>query len=153
MSALSFYRIGRWFYVRKIPIIPNIFRNIGYLLHNSYLPPSACIGKGTKLGYRGMALVIHSRAIIGQRCMIGQCVTIGASAGYVSNEKHPVPTIGDDCYIGAGSKIIGGISIGNRCTVGANAVVTKNLPDRAIAVGIPARIIGYNKESYKALRV
>jgi serine O-acetyltransferase len=53
------------------------------------------------------------------------------------------PTIGDRVYVGSGARLIGRITIGNDVAIGANAVVTKNLPDNAVAVGVPAKIISY----------
>jgi serine O-acetyltransferase len=152
VSALWLYRFGHACVTRGIPLLPMLSRNLNYLIFNSYVPPTANIGEGTVLGYGGMALVIHARAHIGRRCVIGQCVTIGAAAGYASAETHPVPTIGDDCYIGAGAKILGGITIGDRCTIGANAVVLADLPAGSIAVGAPARVVGTNAPDYRAIR-
>lgn len=152
MSAMRLYRLGNWCVRRRVPLVPMLTRNLTYLLFNSYVPPSARIGAGTVLGYGGMALVVHARAVIGRDCVIGQGVTIGAAAGYASSEHHPVPVIGDDCYLAAGAKILGGITIGNRCTIGANAVVLSDLPDGAIAVGVPARIVGENPATYRAIR-
>lgn len=152
MSAMLLYRLGHACVRRNIPLLPTLTRNLNYFLFHSYVPPTATIGAGTVLGYGGMALVIHARAVIGKRCVIGQCVTIGAAEGYASSEAHPVPTIGDDCYIGAGAKILGGITIGNRCTIGANAVVLSDLPDGSIAVGAPARVVGTNPADYCAIR-
>jgi serine O-acetyltransferase len=152
MSALRLYRFGHWCYRRRIPVLPTLARNLNYLIFNSYVPSSASIGEGTLLGYGGMALVIHARATIGKRCVVGQCVTIGAAEGYASSQSNPVPTIGDDCYIGAGAKILGGITIGSRCTVGANAVVLTDVPEGSIVVGAPARVVGENTGEYKAIR-
>lgn len=152
MSALWLYRFGHACVRRGIPLLPMLTRNLNYLIFNSYVPPTATIGDGTVLGYGGMALVIHARAHIGRHCVIGQCVTIGAAAGYASSEEQAVPTIGDDCYIGAGAKILGGITIGDRCTIGANAVVLSDLPAGSIAVGAPARVVGSNPADYRAIR-
>ena len=152
MSALYLYRIGHACVRYRIPLLPSLLRNLTYLLFNSYVPPTATIGEGTVLAYHGIGLVIHARAVIGRRCVIGQGVTIGAAAGYTSSETHPVPQIGDDCYIAAGARILGGITIGERSTIGANAVVTENIPAGSIAVGVPARVIGQNAPDYRAIR-
>lgn len=80
-------------------------------------------------------IIIHHRAKIGKKCVIHQQVTIG------SNGRGGVATIGENCFIGAGAKIIGGIIIGNNVKIGANAVVTKDVPDNCVVVGIPAKII------------
>lgn len=79
-------------------------------------------------------IVVSYRAKIGKNCTIYQQVTIG-------QENGKAPEIGDNCILGAGSKIIGGVKIGNNVKVGANAVVVKDVPDNCTAVGVPARII------------
>lgn len=58
--------------------------------------------------------------------------------------KRGVPKIGDNCYIAAGARIIGGVEIGNNCVIGVNAVVTKSFPDNCIIAGIPAKVIKEN---------
>jgi serine O-acetyltransferase len=80
-------------------------------------------------------VVIHQDAVIGPRCMLMQQVTIGTDA------SGQAPVLGSDVYVGAGAKILGGIKIGNRARIGANAVVLTDVPDDCTAVGIPARII------------
>ena len=69
---------------------------------------------------------------------IMQQVTIGSSRG---GHRDGYPTIGDRCFIAAGAKIIGSITIGNDVVIGANAVVTKDIPSGCVAVGVPAKII------------
>lgn len=152
MNAMCLYRFGNWCHQRHIPMLPKLMRNAIYFIFHAYIPSSASIGEGTVFGYRGLGQVIHSNAVIGKRCMIGHRVTIGTSVGYTSATPVPCPQIGDDCFLGADAKILGGITIGNRCTVGAGALVLMDLPDGAIAVGAPARIIGQNPPDYLALR-
>ena len=77
-------------------------------------------------------------ARIGRNCNINHGVTIGTTYG----GKFPgTPVIGDNVYLGPGSKVIGGITIGNNVAIGANAVVTAPVPDNAVAVGVPARVV------------
>ena len=97
---------------------------------------------GTKFAYGGIALVIHSRAIIGKNCIVGQCVTIGGRSRH-----YDVPKIGDNVYIGAGAKILGPITVGNNSVIGAGAVVLKDVPENSIIVGIPAKVIKTNINS------
>lgn len=80
-------------------------------------------------------IVIHPKAIIGPNCLIFQQVTIGSCG------DTKVPTIGGHVDIGAGAKVLGGITIGNHAVIGANAVVLIDVPEGRTAVGIPARII------------
>lgn len=70
---------------------------------------------------------------MGENCQIYQQVTIGNNRG--------IPTIGNNVVICAGAKVIGPITIGDDCVIGANAVVTKDIPSHSIVVGIPAKII------------
>ena len=122
MNAMKLYQISRWFYVKKIPIMPTIMRNLIFLLYNSYIPASAEIGKNTVFAYGAISVVLHSHCKIGQGCVIGQGVTIGAAEGYFSAEINASPTIGNNCYIATSSKILGGITIGNNCIIGAGAI-------------------------------
>ena len=109
------------------------------MIYNSKVPYQAQIGKGTKLGYGGIGVVIHSKSIIGKNCSINQQVTIGGG-----NSKYEgVPFIGDNVYIAKGAIVYGGITICNNVTIGANAVVNKPVPDNAIVAGIPAKILRY----------
>ena len=80
------------------------------------------------------AIVINSSVRAGKNLVLEHGVTIGA-------EKNQCPMLGDNVFIGAGAKVIGAVRIGNDVKIGANAVVTKDLPDGATAVGIPARVI------------
>lgn len=88
-------------------------------------------------GERG--IFISRNAVIGKNCVIFHQVTIGSNTLKGSNVGSPV--IGDNCYIGAGAKIIGNVRIGNNCRIGANACVYKDMPDNSVAVSAPTRII------------
>ena len=152
MNAIHLYRVAHWLYQKRIPLAPTLLRNLIFLIFNSYIPPSAIIGRGTVFAYGAIGVVLHADAKIGRGCVIGQGVTIGASEAYVSREKHRCPTIGDHCYVGAGAKILGDIVIGDRCQIGAGAVVIKDVPSHAIVVGVPARVIGQTPAGFTAIR-
>lgn len=152
MNALIFYRIGHACHCKRIPFVPVFMRNLSFLLFHAYVPSSARIGTGTLLGYKGMGVVIHANAEIGEGCLIGQSVTIGSAAAYVSSQSQPCPRIGNHCYIAAGAKILGAIRIGDRCVVGANAVVLNDVPDGTIVAGVPAKPIGTTPAGYLAIR-
>lgn len=98
--------------------------------------------KGTKFGYGGIAVVMHSRTVIGKNCMIGQCITIGGKSGW-----YEVLVIGNNVHISAGAKIIGPVRIGNNVEIGANSVVVKDVPSNCVVAGIPARILRSNMTS------
>ena len=97
------------------------------------------IGKNVDLGYGGLGVVIHDRAVIGENVMIGTCVTIGGTS-----RKYGVPIIGENTIIATGAKILGPIEIGKNCVIGANAVVIDNIPDECLVVGVPAKIVKRN---------
>jgi serine O-acetyltransferase len=104
------------------------------------LPFTARIGRGLYIGHFGQ-IIVSSKAVIGEFCNISQGVTIGQAGR--GGEQH-APVIGDRVYIAPGAKLFGRITIGNDVAIGANAVVTKDLPDNAVAVGIPAKVINYD---------
>lgn len=77
LNAIFFYRISRWMYLHHIPVLPKLITLLIFLMYNSKVPYQAKIGKGSKLGYGGVGVIIHSKSVIGSHCMIGQHVTIG----------------------------------------------------------------------------
>lgn len=98
------------------------------------------IGKGFYIGHYG-CIVVNPGTVIGNNVNISQGVTIGATN---RGNKAGVAVIGDGVYIAPGVKIIGAIHIGNNVAIGANAVVTHDVPDNAVVAGVPARIISMN---------
>ncbi|MBR8759090.1 serine O-acetyltransferase [Porphyromonas levii] len=107
------------------------------------IPPATSIGKGFYIGHFG-TIVVSPHAVIGDNVNISQGVTIGyANRG--TNEGAAI--IGNEVYIGPGAKIVGRVKIGNNVAIGANAVVTHDIPDNAVAVGIPAKVISYDGAS------
>lgn len=144
LNAVLFYRISRWCYLHHIPMIPQLVTLFIFLVYNSKIPYKAKIGKGIFFGYGGMGVVVHSDCSIGDDCIICQQVTIGGG-----NSRYPgVPTIGNHVYMAKGSVIIGGITIGDHVTIGANAVVNKHVPDYAVVAGVPARILRIEDEKF-----
>lgn len=103
------------------------------------IPVNCQIGGGLLLPHPN-GVVIHPGATIGPNCLIFQQVTIGAGG------KPGFPRIGGHVDIGAGAKVLGGVTIGDHARIGANAVVTSDIPARATAVGIPARVIAIANE-------
>lgn len=137
LNAIFFYRQARWLYLHHIPFLPKLLELLIFLIYNSKVPYQAEIGRGTKLGYGGIGVVIHQNSRIGSKCMIAQQVTIGGG-----NSHYPgVPIIGDNVEICKGSIVMGGITIGNNVIIGANAVVNKPVPDNAIVAGVPAKVL------------
>ena len=99
--------------------------------------PGATIGKRFVIDH-GVGVVIGETAVIGDDVLIYHGVTLG---GKTLDPVKRHPTVGDRVIIGAGAKLIGNINIGNDCAVGANAVVTKDMPAGTVAVGVNARLL------------
>jgi serine O-acetyltransferase len=103
------------------------------------IPSSTRIGAGLHILHFG-EITIHQNTIIGNNFGIAQGVTIGVAN---RGERQGTPTIGDNVVIAPGAKVFGNLKIGNNVAVGANCVVTKDIPDNAVVVGIPGKIISY----------
>lgn len=115
------------------------------LRHYSYkfgifIPCGTPVGVGFYIGHCG-DIHFNPQSKVGRNCNISQGVTLG-QANRGKNKGHP--TIGDHVYIGPGAKIVGAVRVGNNVAIGANCVVTKDVPDNAVVVGVPARVISYD---------
>jgi serine O-acetyltransferase len=95
------------------------------------------IGPGLYIGHHG-GIVTNDKASIGANCNLSHGVTIGVTR---RGEHEGVPKIGDNVYIGPGAKIIGQIVVGNNAAIGANCVVTKDVPENGVVVGVPGKVI------------
>jgi serine O-acetyltransferase len=129
-------RLGQWSLLQpklvRVIIDPIYFTINGILkiMWGIEIPRNARIGPGFYIGHFG-GITISPYATLGRNCSISQQVTIGLSG---QGEKSGAPTLGDNVYLAAGAKVFGKISIGNNVKIGANAVVHKSIPDRAIVV-------------------
>lgn len=112
--------------------------------YGSFIGYSAEFASEPCLPHSLNSIFIGGGARIGKNCVIFQQVTIGASPMPFS-KKTGQPTIGDNCYIGAGAMVIGSVIIGNNCRIGANCVVTKDVPDNTIVVAAEPRVIHKDK--------
>ncbi|MBQ8317533.1 MAG: serine acetyltransferase [Lachnospiraceae bacterium] len=137
MNIYNWYRVERWLWLHHIPILPQIIKVAIRIIWASVLPYQAEIGENTIIGYQGLGVVIHKSTVIGKNCIIRQNVTFGGGGG----PEGGVPILGDNVSVGANSVILGNVHIGNNVTIGAGAVVVTDIPDNAVAVGVPARVI------------
>lgn len=146
--VLITYRLRRYFKLEfKIPVIKqimsvifNFIATILMFMTSIELQPQTKIGKGFYMPHIG-SIVLHYDTEFGDYCTVLQGVTTG-NAGRGS--ERGVPAIGSRVYIGTGAVVVGKIKIGNNVAIGANAVVTKDVPDNAVVGGIPAKVINYN---------
>jgi len=119
-----------------------IFKILGLFL-GIQIHLRAKIGKGFYIGHYGEIFI--GAIEMGKYCNVSQQVSIGH--GGRGTDRHGVPKIGEYVYIGPGAKLFGKIRIGNNVSIGANAVVSKDIPDNAIVVGNPGRIVGYQEKN------
>ncbi len=141
--AVAVARFGKWRMNVK-PIILRaplsiLYRILYRRVRNVYgieLPYSVQLGRMVVFEHQG-GVVIHGCVTIGDGCIIRQGVTIG---NRTLDKPMEAPTLGKNVNVGAGAKILGGLTIGDNAVIGANAVVLKDIPAGALAVGIPAVI-------------
>lgn len=140
--ALVVYRFGRWRYGVR-PVLLRRFLSLIYkmlykwiqILTGIELPCEAVIGRNFVIDHFG-GIIISGYAVFGDNCRIRNGVVVGLRR----IDEPRAPRIGNNVDIGAGAKILGPITIGNDVAIGANAVVTQDVPDNCVAVGVPAVI-------------
>lgn len=133
-KVMFFFRISHSLYRMKLFFAARFFCEFSRLLTGIEIHPGAKIGERFVIDH-GMGTVIGETAEIGNDCLVFQGVTLGGNS-FEAKKRHP--TLGDRVVIGAGAKVIGPIRLGNGARVGANSVVTKDVPEGATVVGIPA---------------
>ena len=101
------------------------------------LPYSATVGRRVVIEHQG-GIVVHGHCVIGDDCVLRQGVTLGNKT---MDRPYDAPKLGSKVNVGAGAKILGAVTIGDGAQIGANAVVVKDVPAGAMAVGVPARVI------------
>lgn len=135
LHAIWSYRIAHVLWTRGYKGLARILSQITRFLTGVEIHPGATIGRRFFIDH-GMGVVIGETAEIGDGVMIYHGVTLG---GQVLTQTKRHPTLEDGVTVGAGAKVLGPITIGAHSAIGANAVVTKDVPAYHIAVGIPAR--------------
>jgi serine O-acetyltransferase len=115
-----------------------------YLTHLTYklgisIPYTTSIGSGFYIGHFG-GIVVNEKSVIGRNCNISHGVTLGVAN---RGRNKGCPTIGDNVYIGPGAKIVGAVRVGSNVAIGANCVVTRDIPDGSVVVGVPGRVISH----------
>ena len=134
--VLLFYRVAHFFYLLRCFFIARFFSEVGRFLSGIEIHPGAKIGKRLVIDH-GMGLVIGETAEVGDDCILFHGVTLGG-AKFEPVKRHP--TLKNKVLVGAGAKILGPITIGNRVQIGANSVVTKDVGDDEVIVGLNHRL-------------
>ncbi len=134
--AIIMYRFGNALWKMKIPFIPRMISQMSRNMTGIEIHPGAKVGKGLFIDH-GMGVVIGETSVIGDNVTLYQGVTLGGT-GKEKGKRHP--TLGNNVVVGTGAKVLGNITIGDDSSVGANAVVVKDVPPNSTVVGVPGRI-------------
>ena len=137
VHALIIHRLSHWVWGKRFFWIARFVSHIGRWLTGIEIHPGATIGRRVFIDH-GMGVVIGETAVIGDDCTLYHGVTLGGTS-WNKGKRHP--TLEQGVVIGAGAKVLGPIIIGKGAKIGSNAVVVKDVPENATAVGIPARIL------------
>jgi serine O-acetyltransferase len=141
VHALTMHRFSHWLWKARFYWLGRMFSHIGRFLTGIEIHPGATIGHRVFIDH-GMGVVIGETAVIGDDCTLYHGVTLGGTS-WNKGKRHP--TLENGVVIGAGAKVLGPITIGAGAKIGSNAVVVKDVPANATAVGIPARIVEEEK--------
>ena len=156
VKAVFFHRIANFFHLAKFHLVARIISQLSRFLTGIEIHPGAKIGKNLFIDH-GMGVVIGETSEIGNNVTIYHMATLGGIAPSInSNDQRQVkrhPTLSDCVVIGSGAQILGPVMIGANAKIGANAVVTKDVPENAVMVGIPAKNVGTATEEFKPYAV
>ena len=156
VKAVFFHQIAHFFCVAKFDLIARMISQFSRFLTGIEIHPKAKIGKNLFIDH-GMGVVVGETSEIGDNVTIYHMVTLGGiSPSINSNDQRHVkrhPTLMDNVVIGSGAQILGPVVVGKNAKVGANAVVTKDVPENAVMLGIPAKNVGTTTEEFKPYAV
>ena len=156
VKAVFFHRVANFFAKAKFDIIARIISQFSRFLTGIEIHPKAEIGKNLFVDH-GMGVVIGETSKIGDNVTIYHNVTLGGIAPSINSDnqrntkRHP--TLEDNVVIGSGAQILGPIVIGKNSLIGSNSVVTKNVIEKSVMAGIPARRVGDATKGFKPYAV
>ena len=152
VKAVFFHRIANFFAIAKFDLIARVISQFSRFLTGIEIHPKAKIGKNLFIDH-GMGVVIGETSIIGDNVTIYHMVTLGGiSPSINSDDQREIkrhPTLKDNVVVGSGAQVLGPITVGKNAKIGANAVVTKDVPENGVMVGIPAKNVGTATEEFK----
>ena len=144
-KAVFFHKVANFFAIAKFHLVARIISQFSRFLTGIEIHPRANIGKNLFIDH-GMGVVIGETSEIGDNVTIYHMATLGGiSPSINSDEQRNIkrhPTLKDNVVVGSGAQILGPVTVGKNAKIGANAVVTKDVPENAVMVGIPAKNVG-----------
>ncbi|MDA7686260.1 serine O-acetyltransferase [Candidatus Pelagibacter sp.] len=152
VKAIFFHRIANFFSTAKFDLIARIISQFSRFMTGIEIHPKAKIGKNLFIDH-GMGVVIGETSEIGDNVTIYHMVTLGGIAPSINSDnqrnvkRHP--TIENEVVIGSGAQVLGPVTVGCCAKIGANAVITKDVPEKAVMVGIPAKNVGIADSEFK----
>ena len=135
--AVVFHRLNHYLWKANVPFFPRFLSQVARIITGIEIHPGAKLGRGFFIDH-GMGVVIGETTEIGENCLLYQGVTLGGT-GKEKGKRHP--TLGNNVVVGAGTKILGAITVGDNVKIGANSVVLRDVPKNSIVVGVPGRVI------------
>ena len=152
IKAVLLHRIANFFCVAKFDLIARVISQFSRFLTGIEIHPKAKIGKNLFIDH-GMGVVIGETSEIKNNVTIYHMATLGGIAPSInSNDQRHVkrhPTLEDNVIVGSGAQVLGPVIVGKNAKIGANAVVTKDVPENAVMVGIPAKNVGKASQEFK----
>ena len=152
VKAVFFHRIANFFSIAKLDLIARIISQFSRFLTGIEIHPKAKIGENLFIDH-GMGVVIGETSEIGNNVTIYHMVTLGGISPSINSDdqrnskRHP--TLMDNVVVGSGAQVLGPVVVGKNAKIGANAVVTKDVPENGVMVGIPAKNVGTATEEFK----
>lgn len=137
LHAVWFYRLNHWLWNQGLFFPARWLSQVARFLTGIEIHPGAKIGRRLFIDH-GMGVVIGETTIVGDDVTLYQGVTLGGT-GKEHGKRHP--TVEDGVVVGGGAKILGNITVGKNCRIGAGSVVLRNVPDNSTVVGVPGHII------------
>jgi serine O-acetyltransferase len=137
LHAVWFYRVNHGLWNHKFFLLARWFSQVARWLTGIEIHPGAQIGRRLFIDH-GLGVVIGETAIVGDDVTLYQGVTLGGT-GKERGKRHP--TLLDHVVVGGGAKILGNITIGRNCRIGAGSVVLRDVPDDSTVVGVPGHVI------------
>jgi serine O-acetyltransferase len=137
LHAVWFYRINHWLWNHRLFLLGRFLSQVARWLTGIEIHPGAKVGRRLFVDH-GLGVVIGETAIVGDDVTLYQGVTLGGT-GKEHGKRHP--TLEDSVVVGSGAKILGNITVGRNCRIGAGSVVLRNVPEDSTVVGVPGHII------------